>query len=95
MQKFFDQSISCNWSYNPTHFDNNEVPMSVMIQDMLMTYKLGWKTSYYQNTYDLKVDDTQSVQEVSSESTPNSYEPETENTTKPTEEETECESCVI
>ena len=94
MQKFFDQAISGNWSYNPTHYENNEVPMSVMIQDMLMTYKLGWKTSYYQNTYDLKVDDTQSVEDVRSESTPNSYEPETENKTDKLEEE-DCESCVI
>ena len=30
--------------------------MSVMIQDLLQTYKLGWKTSYYQNTYDYKTD---------------------------------------
>ena len=57
MQKFFDQAISGNWSYNPTHFENNEVPMSVMIKDLLNTYKLGWKTSYYQNTYDYKTDD--------------------------------------
>jgi ribonucleoside-diphosphate reductase alpha chain len=56
MQKFFDQAISGNWSYNPTQFDNNEVPMSVMIQDLLNTYKYGWKTSYYQNTYDYKED---------------------------------------
>jgi ribonucleoside-diphosphate reductase alpha chain len=56
MQKFFDQAISGNWSYNPTHFENNEVPMSVMIQDLLNTYKYGWKTSYYQNTYDYKTD---------------------------------------
>lgn len=56
MQKFFDQAISGNWSYNPTHYPDNEVPMSVMLQDMLMTYKLGWKTSYYQNTYDYKTD---------------------------------------
>ena len=56
MQKFFDQAISGNWSYNPTHHENNEVPMSVMIQDLLTTYKLGWKTSYYQNTYDYKTD---------------------------------------
>tara|TARA_B100000029_G_scaffold99428_1_gene89585 strand:+ start:12449 stop:14782 length:2334 start_codon:yes stop_codon:yes gene_type:complete len=94
MQKFFDQAISGNWSYNPTHYENNEVPMSVMIQDMLMTYKLGWKTSYYQNTYDLKTDDTESIQEVRSESTPNSYEPEIEKTTDKLEEE-DCESCVI
>jgi ribonucleoside-diphosphate reductase alpha chain len=56
MQKFFDQAISGNWSYNPTHYPDNEVPMSAMLQDMLMTYKLGWKTSYYQNTYDYKTD---------------------------------------
>jgi ribonucleoside-diphosphate reductase alpha chain len=56
MQKFFDQAISGNWSYNPTHFENNEVPMSVMIGDLLNTYKFGWKTSYYQNTYDYKTD---------------------------------------
>ncbi len=57
MQKFFDQAISGNWSYNPTQYEDNEVPMSVMIQDMLNTYKYGWKTSYYQNTYDYKSDD--------------------------------------
>ena len=56
MQKFFDQAISGNWSYNPTHYENNEVPMSVMMKDLLNTYKYGWKTSYYQNTYDYKSD---------------------------------------
>jgi len=54
MQKYFDQAISGNWSYNPLKFENNEVPLSVMAQDMLMAYKFGWKTSYYQNTYDFK-----------------------------------------
>ena len=61
MQKFFDQAISGNWSYNPTHYENNEVPMSQMIQDLLTTYKMGWKTSYYQNTYDYKTDPSESV----------------------------------
>jgi len=56
MQKFFDQAISGNWSYNPTHFPDNEVPMSIMLKDLLNTYKYGWKTSYYQNTYDYKTD---------------------------------------
>lgn len=56
MQKFFDQAISGNWSYNPTQFENNEVPMSIMMNDLLTTYKYGWKTSYYQNTYDYKTD---------------------------------------
>ena len=63
MQKFFDQAISGNWSYNPTHYPDNEVPMSQMIQDLLMTYKLGWKTSYYQNTYDYKTDPSEIEEE--------------------------------
>ena len=54
MQKYFDQAISGNWSYNPLHYENNEVPLSAMAQDMLTAYKYGWKTSYYQNTYDFK-----------------------------------------
>ena len=57
MQKFFDQAISGNWSYNPENYPDNEVPVSVMAQDFLSTYKYGWKTSYYQNTYDSKTDD--------------------------------------
>ena len=57
MQKFFDQAISGNWSYNPEHYEGSEVPTSVMAQDLLTTYKYGWKTSYYQNTYDNKSDE--------------------------------------
>ena len=56
MQKFFDQAISGNWSYNPENYPDNEVPVSVMANDLLTTYKYGWKTSYYQNTYDNKKD---------------------------------------
>ena len=58
MQKFFDQAISGNWSYNPGHYPDNEVPVSEMAKDLLTTYKYGWKTSYYQNTYDNKTDET-------------------------------------
>ena len=57
MQKYFDQAISGNWSYNPLNYANNEVPLSVMAGDMLNAYKYGWKTSYYQNTYDFKGDE--------------------------------------
>ena len=57
MQKFFDQAISGNWSYNPENYANNEVPVSEMAGDLLKTYKYGWKTSYYQNTYDQKGDE--------------------------------------
>ena len=59
MQKFFDQAISGNWSYNPEHYEGSEVPTSVMANDLLTTYKLGWKTSYYQNTYDNKSDEVE------------------------------------
>ena len=61
MQKFFDQAISGNWSYNPENYPDNEVPVSVMANDLLTTYKLGWKTSYYQNTYDNKTDEIEEV----------------------------------
>ena len=63
MQKFFDQAISGNWSYNPENYDNNEVPVSIMAGDFLKTYKYGWKTSYYQNTYDIKSDEPQLTEE--------------------------------
>jgi ribonucleoside-diphosphate reductase alpha chain len=62
MQKFFDQAISGNWSYNPENYPDNEVPVSIMAQDFLNTYKYGWKTSYYQNTYDAKKDETMDEQ---------------------------------
>ena len=64
MQKFFDQAISGNWSYNPENYDNNEVPVSVMAQDFLTTYKYGWKTSYYQNTYDIKTDEIEEAPQL-------------------------------
>ena len=66
MQKFFDQAISGNWSYNPQQYEGAEVPTSVMAQDLLTTYKYGWKTSYYQNTYDNKSDDVESTTSVES-----------------------------
>jgi len=57
MQKFFDQAISGNWSYNPSNYPDNEVPVSVMANDLLTCYRYGWKTAYYQNTYDNKTDE--------------------------------------
>jgi ribonucleoside-diphosphate reductase alpha chain len=63
MQKFFDQAISGNWSYNPENYENSEVPVSVMATDFLNTYKYGWKTSYYQNTYDAKKDGDDEVKQ--------------------------------
>ena len=86
MQKFFDQAISGNWSYNPTHYPDNEVPMSQMINDLLNTYKYGWKTSYYQNTYDYKTDPSELEDEKVHIELPQ---------TIPVEGEEACEACAI
>ena len=100
MQKFFDQAISGNWSYNPEHYENSEVPVSVMANDFLTTYKYGWKTSYYQNTYDAKSDEEpahpigwhDNIEEVGFQgnSKLNSLLDELSNA-----EEGECESCAV
>ena len=87
MQKFFDQAISGNWSYNPEHYPDNEVPVSQMANDLLTTYKYGWKTSYYQNTNDLKSDE---VEDEDQKSKLDSLLQELEQT-----EEGECESCAV
>lgn len=52
LQKFIDQSISTNTSYNPAHFESEEIPMSVLIEELLWAYKHGLKTLYYFNTMD-------------------------------------------
>jgi len=85
MQKFFDQAISGNWSYNPENYPDNEVPTSVMAQDLLTTYKYGWKTSYYQNTYDHKTDEAEEIKQSLSDLIS-----QLENA-----EEEDCESCKI
>ena len=95
MQKFFDQAISGNWSYNPTHFENNEVPMSVMIKDLLSTYKLGWKTSYYQNTYDYKTDPSEMTDEPAHSLGWHDNQPETQPATLANDDEEMCDACAI
>ena len=52
LQKYIDQGISVNTSYNPEHYEDEKVPMSVLIQDLLMFYKYGGKQLYYNNTFD-------------------------------------------
>ena len=52
LQKYIDQGISVNTSYNPEHYEDEKVPMSVLIQDILMFYKYGGKQLYYNNTFD-------------------------------------------
>jgi ribonucleoside-diphosphate reductase alpha chain len=52
LQKFIDQAISVNTSYNPLHYEDEKIPMSEMIKHVLMHYKYGGKTLYYFNTFD-------------------------------------------
>jgi ribonucleoside-diphosphate reductase alpha chain len=87
MQKYFDQAISGNWSYNPENYTEGQVPVSVMAQDLLTTYKLGWKTSYYQNTYDSKKDEDEPTHPIGfHDNVPED---------KPKEEDENCDSCTI
>lgn len=83
IQKFTDQAISVNLSYNPNHYEGNEIPMSVLMHDMLYAYALGHKTRYYINTND-EVDEFKEV-EVE----------EAVNDEMPPEDEDYCESCVL
>ena len=52
LQKYIDQGISVNTSYNPVYFEDEKIPMSTMLQHLLMFYKLGGKQLYYFNTND-------------------------------------------
>ena len=52
LQKYIDQGISVNTSYNPVFFEEEKIPMSVLLQHMLMFYKYGGKQLYYFNTFD-------------------------------------------
>jgi ribonucleoside-diphosphate reductase alpha chain len=87
MQKYFDQAISGNWSYNPENYDSGQTPLSEMINDLLTTYKYGWKTSYYQNTYDGKKDEDEPAHPVGFKDNV----PET----TPAIDDDDCESCKI
>ena len=52
LQKYIDQGISVNTSYNPQHFEEEKVPMSLLLQHLIMFYKYGGKQLYYNNTHD-------------------------------------------
>jgi ribonucleoside-diphosphate reductase alpha chain len=83
LQKYIDQGISVNTSYNPEHFEDNKIPMSEMIKDTVTAYKFGLKQLYYFNTFD-------GSGEMTDEATHHSYEGESE-----VYEDEDCESCVI
>lgn len=52
LQKYIDQGISVNTSYNPQFYDDEKIPMSDMLRHLVMFYKYGGKQLYYFNTYD-------------------------------------------
>jgi ribonucleoside-diphosphate reductase alpha chain len=83
LQKYIDQGISVNTSYNPEHFEDNKIPMSEMIKDTVTAYKFGLKQLYYFNTID-------GSGEITDEATHHSYEGESE-----VYDDDDCESCKI
>ena len=88
LQKYIDQGISVNTSYNPEHYEDDKIPMSEMLKHLLMFYKYGGKQLYYNNTYDGQgeIDIDRDVAEPVDISQTASQEPV---------EEEECESCVL
>jgi len=82
LQKYIDQGISVNTSYNPEHYEDNKIPMSSMITDLVTAYKYGLKQLYYFNTYD-------GAGEMTDNETHHSYDGEA-----PIDDE-DCDSCKI
>ena len=52
LQKYIDQGISVNTSYNPKFYPDEKIPLSEMLKHILMFYKFGGKQLYYFNTMD-------------------------------------------
>src|SRR5210317_800447 len=85
LQKYIDQGISVNTSYNPEHFEDHKVPMSVMITDLVTAYKYGLKQLYYFNTFD-------GAGEMTDGETYHAYDGELETHI---EDDEDCDSCKI
>jgi ribonucleoside-diphosphate reductase alpha chain len=85
LQKYIDQGISVNTSYNPVFYEDEKISMSEMLRHLMIFYKYGGKQLYYFNTYDGQGElDIDKLNESS-------------NITVPEDEfeEEDCESCVI
>ncbi len=52
VNKFTCMSISANSYVNVAHYENKQVPLSVVVRDTLNYFDLGGKTQYYFNTED-------------------------------------------
>lgn len=89
LQKYIDQGMSVNTSYNPQFFEDEKIPMSVMLQHLLLCYKYGIKQLYYFNTYDGQgeVD----IDKLSSQV----QEPESQEQELTAVDQEDCDSCVI
>jgi ribonucleoside-diphosphate reductase alpha chain len=84
LQKWIDQGISVNTSYNPQFFEDEKIPMSVMLKHIIMFYKYGGKQLYYFNTFDGATDEAEEPQHSMEDySLPQQQNQE------------ECESCVL
>jgi ribonucleoside-diphosphate reductase alpha chain len=79
LQKFIDQSISVNTSYNPANYPEGEIPYSQIVKDLFMFYKYGGKCLYYANTFDGATDHIDDMSELADDS----------------EDTTECDTCTI
>ena len=64
LQKYIDQGISANTSYNPKFYEDEKIPMSVMLKHLIMCYKYGLKQLYYFNTYDGAGDDINEREQI-------------------------------
>ena len=84
LQKYVDQGISVNTSYNPQFFEDEKIPMSVLLGDMIRFYKYGGKQLYYFNTYDGATDEVEEPAHPYAEGTGQ----------QPIDDE-ECDSCVL
>jgi ribonucleoside-diphosphate reductase alpha chain len=92
LQKYIDQGISVNTSYNPTFYEDEKIPMSVMLQHLLMFYKLGGKQLYYFNTYDGQGElDTDKMTASAAEPETNGHQVNGYHVV----DDEECESCTI
>jgi ribonucleoside-diphosphate reductase alpha chain len=85
LQKYIDQGISVNTSYNPQFYDDEKIPMSDMLKHLLMFYKFGGKQLYYFNSYDGQGE--LNVNKLSGEDLPELTPMEVE--------DAECDSCTI
>lgn len=84
LQKYIDQGISVNTSYNPENYEDHKVPMSDMIKHLVSFYKYGGKQLYYFNTYD-----------GAGELHEKQFKAIEEQLAQPVEGEEDCESCKI